>query len=558
MNARDALPPGVRLAGGRALRRLGLLRDPGREAPQVVAAAQHADRPLEDGWFVNPIAEGADPHVTRDGDRYLWCQSAADSGVAVWVSDRPTSLGRKHLVWEAPATGPWSQQVWAPELHHLDGRWYVYLAASDGRNENHLAYVLASEGDDPLGPYSLHGPLNTGDGRGGTNDNAWAIDMTVLEHGGRRYAVWSGWPDAATPVQHLYIAEMATPTSLAGRRVLLSSPYDHPWERIREEEVRGINEAPQALARGGRTFLVYSCGSALLPSYKLGLLKLVGRDPLDPDAWRKRPEPLFTGTETTFGVGHGSFVLSPDGSQWWHCYHAKIVPQRNFKRVLHVQPMSWSSDGEPVLGGPVAAGVPLRQPAGTPRASWSGAASWTFGSEADDWAAFDYHGHQQYVVLDDDGLHLGRPPERPVNAYRSGEKLTLRDGAYTDVRVEADFSVVDGARAVGVLVRVTAPAVGAHAQRGYFAGWVPGRGRLVLRRSDGRETTDLASAAVPAARGAAQRLVVEARGSSLTVFLQSAPDRRLVVEDDRYGYGSIGLRVVDTHAVCTALSVEAV
>jgi hypothetical protein len=357
-------------------------------------------------------------------------------------------------------------------------------------------------------------------------------------------------------VQHLYIAEMASPTSLAGRRVLLSSPYDHPWERIREEEVRAINEAPQALVHEGRTFVVYSCGSALLPSYKLGLLELVGQDPLDRTAWRKRPEPLFTSTETTFGVGHSSFVLSPDGSQWWHAYHAKIVPQRNFKRVVHVQPMGWSSDGEPDLGRPVAAGAPLREPAGTLRVPRRGAMSWTFGSKADDWFAFDYHGHQQYVDLDADGLHLGRPPERPVNAYRSGEKLTLRDGAYSDVRVVADVSVLEGARAVGILVRVTAPAVGAEAQRGYFAGWVRGRGRLVLRRTDGQKSTELGSLAVPAARGARQRLVVEARGSSLSVRLGDAPDRCLVVEDDRYGSGSVGLRVVGTHAVFTALSVD--
>ena len=541
------------------LRRLHLLHDPDSEAPQAAAGpadAADAECPLDEGWFVNPIAEGADPCVVKDGDRYLWCRTVADAGVAVWESDRLTSLGRRHVVWEAPDSGPFSRQVWAPELHRLDGSWYVYVAASDGHNHNHLAYVLASEGDDPLGEYTLHGPLNTGDGAGGTSDNAWAIDMTVLEHGGRRYAVWSGWPDAATPVQHLYIAEMAGPTSLAGPRVLLSSPFDHPWERIRDEGVEAINEAPQALVHGDRTFVVYSCGSALLPSYKLGLLELVGPDPLDPTAWRKRPEPLFTSTDATFGIGHSSFVQSPDGSEWWQAYHAKIVPQRNFKRVVHVQPMRWSSDGEPVLGSPVPAGAPLRTPAGTPNLSRGGAERWTFGPDADDWSAFDYHGHQQYVALEEDGLHLGRQPERPVNAYRTAEKLTLRDGAYTDVRVAADFRVVDGVRAVGVLVRVTAPAVGAEAQRGYFAGWVPGRGRLVLRRTNGRAATELASVPVRAGRGAAQRLVVEARGSTLSVSLEGSPDAGLVVQDDRYGSGSVGLRVVGTHAVFTHLAVD--
>ncbi len=547
----------VRSGARRLLRRSRLLDEPEDAGPSVASApAPDGEAPLASGLFVNPIAEGADPFVVQDGERYLWCQTAGDVGVAVWASDRLTTLGHKHLVWQAPDAGPWSRQVWAPELHQLDGRWHIYFAASDGRNENHLAYVLVADADDPLGPYTVHGPLNTGDGEGGTADNAWAIDMTFLEHGGRRYAVWSGWPDAGTKVQHLYIAEMASPTSLAGRRVQLGSPYDFRWERIRDDRPEGINEAPQPLAHGDRTFLVYSCGSALLPSYKLGLLELVGSDPLDPTAWRKKPEPVFSATETTFGVGHSSFVRSPDGSEWWHAYHAKVTRRRDFKRVIHVQPMAWSAAGEPVLGRPVAAGSPLLEPSGTPHVPRRDACVWHFGAGVDSLGEFDYYGHQQYVSLEADGLHLGRPPKQPVNVHRSGEKVVLRDGAYTDVRLTARFHVVEGAHAVGVLLRVTAPAVGFDAQRGYFGGWVPRRGRLVLRRFTGSSWEELGSCSVPSSMAPSVTLVVEAVGTSLRVHLQSDPQTRIEVEDARLGEGSVGLRAVGTHVVFTDFAVE--
>ena len=496
--------------------------------------------------------------MVRDGDRYLWCQTAEDVGVAVWSSDRLISLGHKHIVWRAPDDGPWSQQVWAPELHHVDGRWHIYFAASDGRNENHLAYVLAADSDDPLGSYTLHGPLNTGDGEGGTTDNAWAIDMTVLEHDRRRYALWSGWPDGATKVQHLYIAEMSSPTILGGRRVQIASPFDHPWERIREDRPAAINEAPQVLRRRGRTFVTYSCGSALLPSYKLGLLELVGADPMDPASWRKKPEPIFTSTQATFGVGHSSFVPSPDGSEWWHAYHAKVSRERDFRRVLHVQPMAWSDDGEPALGEPIAAGTPIREPRGTTHHSRRRSARWEFGPSGDGWSDFDYHGHQQYVALEPEGLHLGRVPLRPVNTYRSGEKVTLRDGDYSDVRVSTSFTVVAGSRAVGALVRVTGPAVGLEAQRGYFAAWVPRRSRLVLRRCDGDSSVELASLAVPTPSGAVRTLVMEAVGSRLSAHLAEEPGHRLEMHDTRYPKGSVGLRVVNTHAVFATLRVETI
>ena len=66
--------------------------------------------------FVNPIGEGADPSVVRDGDRFLWCQAEGNVGVSIWVSDRLTSMGTKHVVWTADAEGPCSKEVWAPEL----------------------------------------------------------------------------------------------------------------------------------------------------------------------------------------------------------------------------------------------------------------------------------------------------------------------------------------------------------------------------------------------------------------------------------------------------------
>jgi hypothetical protein len=171
-------------------------------------------------------------------------------------------------------------------------------------------------------------------------------------------------------------------------------------------------------------------------------------------------------------------------------------------------------------------------------------------------AAFDYYGHLQYVSEEPDGLHLGREPEEPVNAYRSGEKVVLRDGDYADVRVRASLRVVEGSRAVGVLFRTTAAAVGADAQRGYFAGWVARNGRLVLRRTDGRGSAELGSLAVDPAPAGALTLVVEAVGSSLRVHLDGRPGTVLEVEDATYGHGSVGLRVLGTHAVFRELAVE--
>ena len=95
-----------------------------------------------------------------------------------------TVVGPGQIVWTAPWNGPASKEVWAPELHSINGRWYIYFAASDGENKNHRAWVLESRGSNPFGPYSLHGPLYTGDDPNLSVQNRWAIDLTVFEDAG--------------------------------------------------------------------------------------------------------------------------------------------------------------------------------------------------------------------------------------------------------------------------------------------------------------------------------------------------------------------------------------
>ena len=119
-------------------------------------------------------------------------------------------------VWKAPGRGLNSDNLWAPELHLIDGRWFIYYAADDGRNENHRMWVLECEGADPRGKYRCRGMLETG---------GWAIDGTVLAVGdGRRYLLWSGWPGKRNGQQNIYIAPMKDPATVAGARVLIAIP----------------------------------------------------------------------------------------------------------------------------------------------------------------------------------------------------------------------------------------------------------------------------------------------------------------------------------------------
>lgn len=505
--------------------------------------------------FTNPIAEGADPWVTRHDGRYVWCFSEGNRGISVWISDRLTSIGTRNVVWQAPENGPVSREVWAPEMHRLDGKWYIYFAASDGRNENHLAYALESAGDDPLGPYQLRGPFATGEGKDGTSPNIWAIDMTVLEHAGKRYALWSGWDAPGTDKQFLYIAPMASPVKLAAPRTLLTKNDTHLWERTDEiESSRGLNEGPQVLKRGDRTFVTYSCGASWKNTYKLGLLELTGQDPLDPAAWTKHPEPVFKSGGATIGVGHSTFVPCPDGSEIWHVFHAKVDARDGWRRAVFVQPVAFKPDGFPDFSTPVQAGQAIPRPPGEKLPSAALPLDLSLKGAAD-LRGFSYYGHQQFLAAEKDGVHLGTVPAHPVNDYRSGEKLILDGGSFTDLEAAVDIRFMKGGRDAGILFRVSQPSVGFDAQQGYFAGVVPGQNRVILGKTDGKSWQEIARADndLPD-EGAAVRLSVKAVGTKLTVLLDG---RAILAADDAsYPSGSIGLRVVDTHACFSKLEVK--
>lgn len=313
--------------------------------------------------FTNPLYAGADPWVVRREGWYFFVQAGPGGRLEVWKSRSLTERGQQKVIW-TPARRSWnSRQIWAPELHFVRGKWFIYYAASNGYNVNHRMGVLEAVTDDPQGPWIDRGPLYTGDDMAGQTDNRWAIDGTLLELSGRLYFIWSGWEDHRD-IQHLYIAEMSDPATIATNRVRVCPNDCHPWERIGERHgERGLHEAPQILVRNGRVMLIYSCSGSWQPTYKLGMLTMdASADPMDSRNWKKHTAPVFDSTPEVFGVGHCCFTTSPDGTEDWILYHSKRYRWDGWDRVVRAQPFTWDGNGMPVFGKPVASGVKLAMP----------------------------------------------------------------------------------------------------------------------------------------------------------------------------------------------------
>lgn len=304
--------------------------------------------------FTNPVAAlGADPWVIQWEGDYYYCFSRQNK---IWVSRfaHLEEIGKAEpvCVWTPPAEGPYSRELWAPELHYVRGAWYVYVAADDGRNENHRMQVLEGGTQNPQEPFTWKATLDTPRDR-------WAIDGTVLQMpGDRLYFIWSGWEGTENVAQYLYIAPMHDPWTIEGERVCISKP-ELVWE------LNGnplINEGPQILKNGEKVFIIYSASGSWTDHYCLGQLTWTGGDVLDPGSWVKKPEPVFRGTDAVFGPGHASFVPSADGKEQWIVYHSARYSGAGWKRQVNMQPFAWNEDGSPCFGTPIAPGTAIPAP----------------------------------------------------------------------------------------------------------------------------------------------------------------------------------------------------
>ncbi|NII12194.1 glycoside hydrolase family 43 protein [Oleiagrimonas sp. C23AA] len=337
---------------------------PAVATPSHTAAAATAGTP--GNTFTNPLFKGADPWVTRVDGMYYF--SGSNCGKAALCIKRSRSLSG---LASAPWIGVWSpshkkapnaKDVWAPELHHVNGRWYIYFAADAGDNDHHRLYVVSA--DRPQGPYKA---ADTGApyGRLKESSNHWAIDPDVF-HGadGKLYITWSctNHADSRFP-QRVCLARMSDPTHIASKTAFISTP-NQPWET----HTKPIQEGPVGYSRDGHTYITYSASASWVPNgYSVGLLSLTpGADPLQPASWHKSG-PIFDHHGDIHGPGSVVFVPSPDNTQWWVMYHS--VRHMDCKNVwacrdIRMQPMHFDAQGAPVLGVPVNSGVPLRKPSG--------------------------------------------------------------------------------------------------------------------------------------------------------------------------------------------------
>jgi GH43 family beta-xylosidase len=313
------------------------------------------------------LPSGADPWSIYKNGYYYYTHTFGDR-LVIWKTKNLAQLknAKSKTVFLPPPGLSYSKQLWAPEIHFINNRWYIYFAADDGRNENHRLYLLENRSADPMeGKWVFKGQVSD-------SSNKWAIDGSVFEHKGQLYMVWSGWEGAINGRQDIYISKMKNPWTLVGDRVRISSPTLE-WERHGDLNDPDnpphvdVNEGPQFLKNKDHVFIIYSASGCWTEHYALGMLTAnVNSNLLDSSSWKKNETPVFKQSITNgvFAPGHNSFFKSPDGTEDWILYHANSQPGQGCGRMRspRAQRFTWNKNGIPIFGEPVKTGVPIQIP----------------------------------------------------------------------------------------------------------------------------------------------------------------------------------------------------
>ena len=298
---------------------------------------------MSQSTFSNPVyaQNFPDPFIMQDGSTfYAYATHSSPEGFQVLTSKDLVNWTPKKPVGKPS----WSNdQLWAPEIYHHNGKWYLFFSALNHQtNKRDLAVSVANS---PLGPFSDYAILVTGASENHESSQDGAIDPTVYFEGDHAYL--------------LYIRE-APPRSL--KMVKLAKDFSGTEGSATEliyadqESERGILDAPTLIKHGGIYNIIYSSGwfQSLKKDACYRVMCAESSSLLGPYVKSRRPI-LETKIGETYSPGHQTIFQLASG-EWWMGYHGwnadgePMYGQNKLGRTLRIDRLIWTKHGPTVMG----------------------------------------------------------------------------------------------------------------------------------------------------------------------------------------------------------------
>jgi beta-xylosidase len=290
--------------------------------------------------YKNPVVTScADPGVIRTGgpEFYTACTGGhfarhKSSDLVHWQDDGALFTAHSQPAW---GDGKW----WAPEIHHIGGRYIAYFVAN--RRSTDRMCIGAATAPSPEGPFTDLGHPLVCDGTYGL------IDPNVFtDDAGRSYLYYKIDGNAFTPPRKTIIYGTQLSANGLGfvgvRHKLLENTL--PWEGL-------VTEAPFVIRRGKYVYMFYSGAAYNTPRYAIGVARATS--PLGP--FHKRSTPVLKSNATWQGPGHNSVVRT--GGHAYLVYAAWHEQAGVGQRAMLLDRINWSGGWPFVNNGTPSTGV---------------------------------------------------------------------------------------------------------------------------------------------------------------------------------------------------------
>ncbi|HLR68107.1 MAG TPA: family 43 glycosylhydrolase [Virgibacillus sp.] len=296
------------------------------------------------------IADYADPNIYRYNGKYYFIATNDmnnNSTLDIRVADTIDELKDAEvysILTAAPEGEDMSYCLWAPELHEVGGKLYIFFAAGVNDGWQVQARVMElKEGGNPINASDWKEAVRVVRKDGSElSPGGITLDMTTFEDNGVTYVAWSDRVDWGATKTMIATIDPNKPWVLTSEPVQISIS-DYGWDRRNTP----VNEGPYIVKNEGKIYMAIS-GSAIDNTYSIGfLIADVGNDLIDPKSWEKVGYPSLTSefVQGYYGTGHNSFAIDQYG-QVLNVYHAR--PEKGGRsstiRIVH-----FSVDGTPVL-----------------------------------------------------------------------------------------------------------------------------------------------------------------------------------------------------------------
>ncbi len=280
--------------------------------------------------YPNPfIPERADPYIFKGPDGFYYFTASypaylnADSGYdRIILRKSETVIGLKDAeektIWSAHEKGTMAKHIWAPEIHFISKKWYIFFAAGDSDSIwNIRPYVLQCTGADPIcDSWEEKGKMQSCEDDDFSFTD-FSLDMTYFENNSKHFLIWAQKLGDSS----LFMAEINPdqPWKLISKPILLTKP-EYDWEKIRF----AVNEGPAVLKTDDKIFVFFSA-SGTGEEYCMGMLYAnKNADLMNISSWEKLPHPILETKDLVneAGPGHNSFALDENGKLLL-VYHAR-------------------------------------------------------------------------------------------------------------------------------------------------------------------------------------------------------------------------------------------